>query len=1001
MIDRLFSRTVILVSAMALLCAGTVLPATAQATTRAVRPHLAAPTENLFVGDLGQGILTTFDVGAGGALTENYGWTDDYSNYDEVLSPDGQYLYSTNSYTSTVSTYFVGSDGSLTVVGSPVQTVPILSQGSTASPTGIAVSPDGRFLYITNTYAGSIAVMSIGADGTPTLISASDHAGDTCGLGYPLADAISPDGNELYVLNAGDSQYGENMVTSFSIDTYNGALGAQVGGLDGCPGGGFNTGYEGLVVSPDGADVYASDYAAGAIRWYTVGAAGELSVVDPLTPTPSGTGAGSEPDGFAISPNGNYLYVANSGQGTISEFEVGGGAPDLMGSVVSGTSASSAPTGVAVSPDGKYLFATNGSQSSVSSFSIDASGALTQVGTPTTTGTGTGNSAPMGIAVRYSCNQPNVADGEWEVSGCFTQPDSTDYDTTTDSTLDGLALVPSASTDQVDYHTGGAGGDEVTSTGRTTLALGLGPISDSKIGLVPITKSLPTVKLTGPPLSFALTKNFNLAGIPLTGKLKFTPEAGGTAVGTVEGTLPAIFGGGPASVTVTTSIAKQVTSIKVTAKTGTLADLFKLDEITLSYSGGTWTATATATSDGAPPAKVTGSLSYNASGLLTGGNLQVDNVVIAGLLDVSKFYLTVTKDTWGGGAVLSQATQTPGGSQQASVDFNFSSTGKLLSGSLSASGVELFKVFKLTTFKMSYAPPKPGKSPAWALELGIAGEAKGSASVSASLAVVDGEVTGAKLEFKNISLLGKVSLDLLTLNYSLKDGHALFQGAAAVQLPGTLVSKVEGAFTMTDGLFTFGSLKLSGNVPLYGGIFLTAIGAEVTLAPVEKIKGTVDLSAGPETKEGPVLGLKDGSISYEFQSPTHPLGVYSFGGYLYALKLELGSASMVADESGITLSMSLGHDGNGLHVGDLLSLSGTVTGHITAGHFSVRGTVKFEFVYKKIDFTVSGTGAVSDRGIVACANVPSLSKKGESGISYEWGAISPVLHIGDCAPGNF
>ena len=61
----------------------------------------------------------------------------------------------------------------------------------------------------------------------------------------------------------------------------------------------------------------------------------------------------------------------------------------------------------------------------------------------------------------------------------------------------------------------------------------------------------------------------------------------------------------------------------------------------------------------------------------------------------------------------------------------------------------------------------------------------------------------------------------------------------------------------------------------------------------------------------------------------------------------------------------------------------------------------FEFEYHGHGIKADGTAAVLNRGLVACANVPSVSKKGEGGIAYEWSGVSPVLKIGDCAPGNF
>lgn len=232
----------------------------------------------------------------------------------------------------------------------------------------------------------------------------------------------------------------------------------------------------------------------------------------------------------------------------------------------------------------------------------------------------------------------------------------------------------------------------------------------------------------------------------------------------------------------------------------------------------------------------------------------------------------------------------------------------------------------------------------------------------------------------------------------------MFSGRASVELPGgpaKLVSGVSGGFTFTDGSFTAGDIEVKGNVPLYGGVYLTELDGHVALGPPEKIGGGVRLSAGPETSAGRLLGL-DGALEYVFVNPKNPDGVYTFTGTLSALKNTLGTAVVVVDETGIDLTVTFGEDGQGFKIGKIVSVNGKIAGHLVpaTNQFSARGEVHFVFSYKGRSITADGELSASNRGMTACSPISLLSTAGNSGIAYEWGG-TPVVKIGTCAPGNF
>ena len=95
---------------------------------------------------------------------------------------------------SSVSSYRLGKDGSLAVISPSVGTT------ETAACWAI-VSNDGRFAYTTNAGSGSISGYSIDFDGSLTLLDANGRTGNTGKDTGPLDMALSNDGRNLYVLN--------------------------------------------------------------------------------------------------------------------------------------------------------------------------------------------------------------------------------------------------------------------------------------------------------------------------------------------------------------------------------------------------------------------------------------------------------------------------------------------------------------------------------------------------------------------------------------------------------------------------------------------------------------------------------------------------------------------------------------------------------------------------------------------------------------------------------
>jgi 6-phosphogluconolactonase (cycloisomerase 2 family) len=281
-----------------------------------------------------------------------------------AVSPNGRFLYTTNfNPPGSVSVFAIAADGSLS---------PVSCAGSNcttgSNPIGVAVSPDGRFLYIANNSSSSVSVFAIAADGSLSPVSCP---GSNCHTGSnPFGVAVSPSGRFLYTANESSGS-----VSVFAI--------AADGSLSpvSCPGSNCSTGPSsqpaGVVVSPNDQFLYTTNANSSSVSVFAIAADGSLS---PVSCPGSNCHTGLAPLAVAMSPNGRFLYAANSGDDTVSVFAIAAdGSLSPITCPGSNCNTGSQPEGVAVSPNGRFLYATNYGPSTVSVFAIASDGSLSPV----------------------------------------------------------------------------------------------------------------------------------------------------------------------------------------------------------------------------------------------------------------------------------------------------------------------------------------------------------------------------------------------------------------------------------------------------------------------------------------------------------------------------------------------------------------------------------------------------------------------------------------------
>ena len=243
-------------------------------------------------------------------------------------------------------------------------TVRVIDLG--AAPHGVAVSPDGSLIYVTDFTAQSLSIIDaatstvlervpvgrgavnviVTADGSRAFVSNElddtlsviDTSSRTVVKTLPLLDrphgmALGADPESgvaerwLYVANLGSDQLSIIDTNTLAVHTH-----VAVGNTPDSP-----------VVSPDGREIWVTNYGEGE--------ASTLSLIDGLALTTVYTlPVGIYPHGIKLAPMGDLLYVTLQGEDKVLTVET------ATRQILDTTAIGNGPHGLGLSPDGRYLW---------------------------------------------------------------------------------------------------------------------------------------------------------------------------------------------------------------------------------------------------------------------------------------------------------------------------------------------------------------------------------------------------------------------------------------------------------------------------------------------------------------------------------------------------------------------------------------------------------------------------------------------------------------------
>ena len=278
-----------------------------------------------------------------------------------------EFVYVTGQGTNEVFEFRAQADGSLLPLGTP--NFPVGS-----NPSALRPHTSGDFLYIADFSGNDVTLLDINASNgnlsvpvSLSIVSPINPPNIFATDKGPVGIAMSPTAPFLYAVNQASSN-----ITAYTVDPGSGTLGS----VQGSPPFPIQpvSHPSSVAISPKGDFLYVANGAEGTIAVFNISGSGTLAQAGTVS-----VGAGATPTSIAVEHSGRFLYVTDPAHNAVVGFAIqsAGGLTPINGSPFP---AGAAPLGLGIDPQGALLFTANSASNNVSAYAIDSnSGALGQV----------------------------------------------------------------------------------------------------------------------------------------------------------------------------------------------------------------------------------------------------------------------------------------------------------------------------------------------------------------------------------------------------------------------------------------------------------------------------------------------------------------------------------------------------------------------------------------------------------------------------------------------
>ncbi len=277
-----------------------------------------------------------------------------FSSPDHIaIAPSGEYAYVINQENNSVSV--------ISTATNTVTATITIGNGMSSGLNGLAITPDSGYVYVTNVGGMSVSVINTDTNEITATINVE---------GSPGGVIVTPDGKYLYVSQTTynfdtEKSEGEILVINTATNTVEKKIAVEA-----YP--------HSLSVTPDGKVVCVVSLDANSVNPVEE-SLGFVSVINTDTNSVARVDVGCSPRGIAVTPNSQYACVTNLGTDDFFKpakpINSSVSVVNLVTNTVSATlevPVGSTPYAIAITPDGEYAYITYGGSDAVSAINITA-----------------------------------------------------------------------------------------------------------------------------------------------------------------------------------------------------------------------------------------------------------------------------------------------------------------------------------------------------------------------------------------------------------------------------------------------------------------------------------------------------------------------------------------------------------------------------------------------------------------------------------------------------